>query len=255
MQLFALLSGVFVAFSVIAIIAVRLTIPLKLRYHDNAVIGNVSSLISLIYGVLAGLMALYLITNLTSVTDAVQREANAIADIYRDSEWLAPPAHAQLRTDLQKYLHHAITVEWPLMETGKKIDDTGDKLIENIGSHLIGYGKKIPVTEQLIVRDILSGIKALYDARQERINMSYNSLSSEIWLVIIIGTLLTIGINFLFGINFYLHIFTVSATALMASSMIFLLLTLDRPFQGEFTVGSDPLKTIEITLENNKAPT
>lgn len=44
--------------------------------------------------------------------------------------------------------------------------------------------------------------------------------------------------------NLYMHIVTVAAAALMTSSMLFLLITLDRPFQGEFIIEPASLRTL-----------
>jgi hypothetical protein len=58
---------------------------------------------------------------------------------------------------------------------------------------------------------MLQEVRVLYDARQQRIQMSYFQLNPEIWVVVVLGTILTLCINYLFGMNFYLHVFTVSA--------------------------------------------
>ena len=84
--------------------------------------------------------------------------------------------------------------------------------------------------------------------------MSFSALNSEVWVVILLGTILTIGINFLFGMNFYLHIFTAIAVGLMASSMLFLLVTLDRPFRGEFVIEPDSLAAVLQFIEKQTNP-
>ena len=63
MNVFLLLSGLSIVVSIGTVWLVRRFIPFKLQYDDNPVVGNISALIGIIYGVLAGLMALYLINN------------------------------------------------------------------------------------------------------------------------------------------------------------------------------------------------
>lgn len=233
-HLFIVLSCITVSISIIAVIFVRF-IPLALRYKDNPVIGTISSLIGVIYGVLVGLMALYLINNINYAADAVQHEANGVANLWRDSKWLHDPAKTLIQTQIKTYIHHTLNKEWPSMQEGKTIDGTGERIIENIANELVNY-KTLSNSESLLLHDMLDEVKALYDAREQRIQMSFSGLNIEIWLVILIGTILLITINYLLGMNIYLHIFTITAVALMVSSMIFLLVTLDRPFQGEFIV-------------------
>lgn len=241
--LFILLSCASIAISLIAIYVVKRCIPFHVRSQDNTVIGTTASLISVIYGVLAGLSALYLINNNSYASDAVQREANAVADIYRDSQWLKEPTRGIIQTQVKEYVTKVIQVEWPLMEQGSDVNNDGNFAIDNITNQLIHYSD-IKNSESLLIHDMLDEVRLLYDARQQRIHMSYSELSPELWLVILIGTVLTLCINYLFGMNFYLHMVTVSAAALMTSSMIFLLIALDRPFQGEFIIEPDAFQAV-----------
>src|SRR5438045_5099955 len=83
--LFTLLAGTLISASIVIICLIHYLVPHELRIRDNAVIGSVSATISLVYGVLSGLVALYLINSINDASDAVQREANAAANIWRSS--------------------------------------------------------------------------------------------------------------------------------------------------------------------------
>lgn len=238
-----LLSFFIVTFSVIAIWVIGRLIPLHVRFQDNAVIGSVSQLIGVIYGVLASLMALYLLNNISYTADAVQREANAVADIYRDSRWLTDPSRTQLQALVKQYLNETINIEWPLMEKGEPLTDEGDVLIDKISNTVRGYHISNN-SEMLIATNLVESIRGLNNAREQRIHMSSAALNGEIWTVILIGTFLVLAVNFLFAMNYLLHVLVVSGASLMGASMIFLLVTLDRPFQGEFVVQPDAFTSI-----------
>lgn len=243
LTLFILLAGFSIGFTIIILTAIKYLIPIEGRYKENAVIGSISAVIGIIYAVLVGLTALYL-TNTNSATSvAVQREADGAASIYRSSRWLAEPVRTEVQKLLRRYILEVIHVEWPLMENGKTITKDGDQLIDQMENALSTY-KITTAMESLILRDMLESIKQLYEGRQDRILMSYSELNPEIWEVILIGTLLTVFVNYLFGMHFILHIVLSSASALMAMSMLFLLLALDRPFQGDFVVQPDSLNAL-----------
>lgn len=252
LKLFLLLSSVSIIFSLLAIYLVKCFIPLNTRYKVNAIIGNTSAILAVIYGVLAGLSALYLINNNSYTADAVIREANAVADIYRYSNWLNEPTRSSIQSEIKKYLTNVIAIEWPHMEKGEPVNrQEGVTAINTITNQLIHYNGRTN-SEALLVHDMLDEIRSLYNARQQRIHMTETLLSPELWVVIIIGTILTLCINFLFGMNFYLHAITVCAVALMTSSMIFLLITLDKPFQGEFNIRPDAFVRILHSIEQNE---
>ncbi len=234
-ELFVILTAFFIGVSIITVLLMQVFIHQDTRHRHNEVIGNVSSLIGLINGVLVGLTALYLINNLSYTGDAVQREANAVANLYRDSSWLKEPERTTIKNEVQNYLNAVIKSEWPQMKNGQQVSETAENNIENI-SHDLQMYNSFSNSELLILHDMLDEIKALYNARETRIQMSYEALNVDLWVVILIGTLLMVAINFLFGMNIYFHIATVTATATMAAAMIFLLITLDKPFQGDFTI-------------------
>jgi hypothetical protein len=241
--LFLLISAFFLILSIAGVLLVRRFARVEVRYRDNPVLGNIVALIGIIYGVLAGLTALYLINNVNYTADAVQREANSVANLYRDSQWLQNPAKTQIKEHIREYLTTVIDVEWPLMKKGKVLSSKGENIIDAIASEVNQYFHAHP-TEALVMHDMLDEVKTLYNAREQRIHMSFSSLNTEIWVVILIGTILTICINYLFKMKLKLHVISIAAASLMASSMMFLLLTLDRPFQGEFVVEPTSLQFV-----------
>jgi len=245
--LFLLLNIFFISTSILGVFLVRRFMQVEVRYRDNPVLGNVVSLIGIIYGVLVGLTALYLINNVGYTADAVQREANSVANIYRDSRWLDDPVKTEIKTTLTNYLNEVITIEWPLMKSGKILSSDGENMINRIANEINSYIRAHP-SDALVMQDMLEEIKTLYNSREQRIHMSFSTLNSEMWIVILIGTILTISINYLFKMKLKLHIISVAATSLMASSMFFLLLTLDRPFQGEFVIEPTALQFVLSTI-------
>lgn len=249
--LFALLCFFSILLSIAAIFIVRRYIPLKVRYKDDPVIGNISALISIIYGVLAGLTALYLINNINYTNDAVQREANSVSDLYRVSSGLNSPTKEHIQKIVKQYIDVVVNKEWPLLRQNKPLGFDGDVIIDNL-THELHFYKIANMHDTILIQDMFESIRQLYDARHQRINMSSNTINPDLWVVLLIGTILTICINYLFGMNFYLHIFTMTAAALMVSSMIFLLITLDRPFQGEFVIEPTGFNSLIKYLEYKK---
>ncbi len=252
LAIFAILNCVFAVSSVVAIIVIRKVIHPKVRHRDNVTIANMSAIIGVMYGVLTGLTALYLFNNNSYTTDAVLREASSLANIYRDSHWLPNPSQARIQGFVKNYIEKVITVEWPLMEEGNDLSKDGDYIINQMDKELYTYARANPA-DNMILHDMRKEIKSLYNARETRINMSNSTLSPELWIVIFIGTILTIGINLLFRSSFHIHLLTITAVGLMSSSMIFLIVTLDRPFQGQFIIQPDAFKSLLAEIKNNRS--
>ncbi len=223
----------------------------KLRYRDNAAISSISALIGIIYGVLVGFLCLYLITNQDHASQAVQHEANALENIYLQSTWMQQPSRDVLRQDLLNYVNEVINKEWPIMSSFKKIGLAGDRIILKILDDIKKFEPKSN-SENIVFDNLSRSVNDLSNARHERILMSYSALAPELWEVVLLGTVLIIAINYAFRVNFYLHLFSTFAFAIMAASMLFLLVTLDTPFQGEFAVTADSIKDVSNLILSNR---
>jgi hypothetical protein len=243
LAIFLILIGITISFSVIAVLIDKHFIFHKLRYKDNPTIGSISSLIGIIYGVLVGFIALYLIDNQDHASSAVQREASAAATIYEGSKWLPQPFQQIVQKDINDYITVVIGPEWTQMRKFTSVGQTGDLIIDKLFRDLKTYNPGNN-SESSNLQNLLASINTLYTARHERISISTTQLSPEIWEVILIGTILIIAINYAFRVSFSLHLFATCSFAIMAASMLFLLVTLDRPFQGEFVVGPDAFQDV-----------
>jgi hypothetical protein len=136
------------------------------------------------------------------------------------------------------------------MKQGRNIDlDKGYDLVEQLTDVLINYNTTV-TSESLLLHDLLDEVRALADARQVRIHGSYGELSPELWFVIVITTFLTLAMNYIFGMNFYLHIASITSISIIMASMMFLLITVDRPFQGEFAIDPDSFQQILTYIDS-----
>ncbi len=247
---FLILIAFTIAVSIIFIVINKMFIFKKLRYKDNTTISSISSLIGIIYGVLVGFLCLYLITNQDHAAQAVQNEANALENIFIQSTWMKQSYQDELRHDLLNYIDEVVNNEWPAMSHFKKIGLRGDKLILKILDDIKSFEPQSK-SETIVFDNMSRSINELSNARHARILISHAVLAPELWEVIILGTILIIAINYAFRVSFYLHIFGTVTFAIMAASMLFLLVTLDTPFQGEFIVTPDSIRDISNFINSS----
>jgi len=215
-----------------------------LRYKDNEIVSSVSALIGIIYGVLVGFVCLYLLTKFDHAAQATQAEANVVSTIIRRSALLSPQIQLLIEKDLQQYVEEVINIEWPIMADFGKINQKGDLILIDLINALKDYKPETEV-QKIIFQDLITtSIKELYTARHTRIMLSYLELGGDMWYVILIGTVLIIASNYAFRAHFYLHLFVNIIFAIMAGSMLFLVVSLDRPFQGGFSITPEPFQEI-----------
>lgn len=241
--LYGMISLILIIFSVVAVCLVNRFYSYDARYLENQALSGITATIGIFYALLMSISVLYVLTNYGNAERVVQKEANFVADLYRDSNLLSDPFRTTLQTDIKNYLQEVIYKEWPILRTGK-IPDNHAHLILNKITNEVKFYKATNSFENLTLRAIADEVKNIYDSSQERFRLIDSALGGDVWLTIILGTLLTLGINCFYGMEFRLHLVAIVAISLVIASMIYLNISIDRPFIGEFSVQPEPYITI-----------
>lgn len=246
--LFFLFYFLLLIFSFLALFLIHRKVPLSFRYQENAAVISISELIGIIYAVLVGFTILYELNSFNKADQAEKEEAKLMFTIYRQARALPEPERSTIRDQIVLYANNAIFKEWPDLSKGHSVDKTGLLIINNISNSI--YDLMIKANLSDAVRNAINNLSlsnnALFDAHQERVSLTTSSLSPSLWFVLILGSLLTVAINFILGMHIRLHLACVAGIAMMVSAVFYLIVTLDRPYRGDFSI--EP-KTFLATLE------
>lgn len=250
--LFALINVVFITISVVALAVLKRYSTSEDAYHANEVMGYISATICILYAVLVGFIALYLLDNFSKADESTKFESSRVASIYYDTKLLAEPLRTQIQTDINDYLHTVVNVEWPAMQKGTAIKAEDVSTMSTIINKLQSY-RANSNTEFFAMQEAFRDIKALYEAREDRLHMADAALRDDIWFVIFVGAFLTIAVNYTYGMRFALHLESIIATAVIVASSIYLVVALDHPFQGEFCVNADAFHAVMNMIRLDQA--
>ena len=246
-SLFTIILLIIAMISLLSFMLVTRLIPVANRYHENNVMGQILNLVGIIYAIILGFIVLYELNNFNQVSNAEEKEANRVLSIYREANFLPNPLGDNIQQQIKTYVKIIISEEWPALTKGEKNSDNALAMLNMINSELHAYiaPEKLPHLEHLTLDNIYVEIINLYKDREERIALENTAVNTNVWFVLIIGTFLIIIINSLFGMKTKMHIASMSIVALILSSVIFLIIVLDRPYRGTFAVTP---KTFELAL-------
>jgi hypothetical protein len=136
-----------------------------------------------------------------------------------------------------------IDEEWPMMAEGHE-SPRGNELQWNIRDAL----HKLPVTnlrEQAVYSVGLNGYHEFANARRIRLLHGHEALAPIFWVILIAGAVLCISYTFLFGIdNALVHCLMIGGLTIMIVVILFMIHTLDQPFQGAGHVGPDAFQRL-----------
>lgn len=226
-----------------------------LNPEDNGTAGFVHAFIGVLYAVALGLMAVGVQEGYSDVEKVVMAEANKTGDLYRDVEGLTEPIRSQLQSLILRYTNSVIDKEWPMIEAGGFSDENTWALIDEITYRTITYQ---PTTdaELVVFTEVLSGVNQLLDQRRERLYLGTSGIGLVTWAVVLIGAMITIGMALFYNtVSARAHYWLVSMMAAMYGLMIFLIVAMDHPLWGGFSVQPETFTQVRENILRWEAET
>ena len=210
------------------------------RKEHNDVAGFIYAVLGVSYAVLLGLMLIAVWEKWNEAEAIATDEANELAGIFVFAHALPQPDGRHIQELVRSYDRVVIEEEWPLMAQGRSSPEAWDTLDELRGAILelqptadarqAGY-------DQMRYEEILTQLHDLGNARRERLLAAEQGLPFILWVVLILGGVITVGFTYLFGLeNTMVHLLMVASLALIISISLFTVAALDYPFRGDIHI-------------------
>src|SRR5688572_30581816 len=98
-----LLVGAIVLFAVAGTLLARRWVSVEVLELNNEVAGFIFAVIGVVYAVLLGFTAIIVWEQYNKAQEVVEREANELADLYRDAQTFPDEVRRELETHLRAY--------------------------------------------------------------------------------------------------------------------------------------------------------
>jgi Protein of unknown function (DUF4239) len=212
--------------------------PYTKRREHNDVAGFVFAGIGVMYGVLLAFVVIVASDGLASARAITYVEANQLADVYWMSHGLPQPQGAAIQGLALDYAHTVIGTEWPLMAK----DETSGQaqlLLDQMRDDVLGFRPRSDQQEFIYEQDLTS-VNALSSARRDRLVAMNDTIPEPMWIVLIIGGMITVGFCLLFGLqNKIVHAGMVASLAVLITISLILIKNMQYPFVGDPHVGPE----------------
>lgn len=239
-----IISGIVAAILLVA--AVRKIFAKDILRQAHDITGNLLSVVGTLYAVLLGLVVVDALVRFEHAIDVVQKESNALADIFLLAERLPDTERGLLRTACKTYAHQVVEDEWPLMATGHA-SMAARKTAFELTRSLDTFEPKTEA-EKVVYPMILEQIRGLWDYRRERVGTAEFGIPAVEWFVLIVGGAVTILFAGLFRAeSVSLQRFLTALAALLIGLNLYLVSLFGYPFSGELTVSSRPFQ-VDIAI-------
>ena len=213
--------------------APRLRLNTESTYYLSAAVLQSAMVL---YGLVAALTAVTVWQRHTQVSDTASREATAIAGLWRDLAGYPQRQRDELRDTLRGYTHQVIHEAWPAQSRGE-VPVTGVTWMDRFQQQLFAFE---PRTEahRALHSETLAAYNRMIEVRRQRLDAVNTGLPGVMWFVLLPGAmgcmLLALFINVE---DVRVHGFLMLALAGFVAMVLFVIISLDRPFIGAMAVG------------------
>ncbi|GLZ76072.1 hypothetical protein Afil01_08790 [Actinorhabdospora filicis] len=231
-------GGAALAAGAIALIQQKFSPP-QTREPYNEVAGSVFEIVSVLYAIVLAFVLIAVWEQMSEAQRTTYNESAALVEVYWDAQGLPDAQRVAIQDLCADYANEVINTEWPQMRAHETVDNTGWQIADRIRAT---WNTWVPDGDEqnALMEDGRDQIRVLYDARSERLATASDGLSGVMWLVMIAGAVLVMGVLFLFGIpGRAAHLAVVTAAASMIALLLFSVYELEYPYSRAIAVGSD----------------
>jgi len=167
---------------------------------------------------------------------AVESEAAVTSLLYRDLTAYGPEG-IPARKAVRSYVHSVVVDAWPLLREGKRSPATEEKLLTVFND--VAAISPTNERESAIYQEAFGRLNDLVTMRRQRLASSRADVPPVLWIVALVGSILTIAYASAFVSSRY-ALLMIAGTSLTIGLLFLFLLSVDYPFRNRNGVSSKP---------------
>jgi hypothetical protein len=237
--------------SVVGLAVVQRLVSSELRKQHNDVAGFIYAVVGIVYAVLLGLVVVAVWGDYEATRDTTYREADELAEIFWLAHRLPEPQQHHIQELARSYARVVIEEEWPLMAHGRS-SPRAWALLDEMRGTLQGFEPRTKAG-QVLYQEGLHQIHDLANARRMRLVEANQGIPALLWVVLVVGGMITVGFTYLFGLqSTWAHRLMVAALAGLIVLVLFTIGALDYPFSGGARIGTGAFELVLDRFEMSK---
>ncbi len=237
--------------SIIALLIIRRNLSWESFKENHEVGGFLFNALGLIYAVLIAFVVYATWEEYDSAKVYCENEANVLQDLFIDSEGLPESARQPIKEKIMEYLRSVIKDDWPQLSLEEANPESRQIMIE-LSRLYAGMDSLNTDKQKIYFSESLSKLNQITEFRRLRILSSQSHIPAVIWIVIIIGSLTSIGFSLFFGTrSLAIQAAMTSLFAITNVIVIIMIAALDHPFTGDIGITPEAYEQILKNLQNN----
>lgn len=208
---------------------------------NNQVADPMLQVIGTLYAVVLGLLVVHAMQRFEEARVNAEAEALALADNFRLATVLPEEVRKPLQENSLKYARIVSEQEWNQMRD-EEFCDAGWEVVDKLWWDVVSF---TPTTEQekFIYPELLSSAKQLNDHRRTRLVTGRSRVPVTLWVVLILGAVVTIMFTYSFGLeSVKAQVYMTALVATILSLNLYLWAAYSNPFSGALRLSAAPFE-------------
>jgi hypothetical protein len=229
--------------AVAGLLLVQRLVPPERRERHNDVAGFIYAVLGVAYAVLLAFMLIAVWQDYETAQTNVQSEAHELAGVYFLASQLPEPQRTRLQDLVQTYARVVVEEEWPLMERGQT-SPRADSLVRQLRLELLGFDPRTK-GEQVLYERGLTQLHDALDARRSRLLEVREGIPNLLWVVLVVGGVITVSFTYLFGLKSNVaHALMVAALTLLICAILFTIGEFNNSFSGPVEIQPEAFREV-----------
>ena len=227
--------------AVAGLVLVQRLVPPERREVQNDVAGFIFAVLGVAYAVLLAFVVIAVWQDYEAAQTNVESEAHELAGIYFLASRLPEPERTRIQDLARTYARVVVEEEWPMMERGQT-SPRADSLLRQLTLKILEFD---PHTkgEQVLYELEQTQLHDAADARRSRLLEVREGIPDLLWVVLVVGGVITVSFTYLFGLKSNLaHALMVAALTLVICGILFTIGQFNNPFSGPVEIQPEAFK-------------
>ncbi len=211
--------------------------------HSDFIIGFLT-LTGAFLSITIGLIIVGAYENYGDCETTVVNEVSALQELKRTVIDLEKFDKEEVNKNLKIYSDYVIQKEWPMQQKGM-VPSLAVASLDGIGNTFLQL-EPIKEKDKILYAHAVDVFADVVKYRQQRIYSIQDGLPLSIYIILMLGLLINILVSWqIVASNKRLEIFIYTLTGILAGSLVFIIVAMDNPYRGAFSVTADAFKLLQ----------
>ncbi|MGW7446887.1 bestrophin-like domain [Kitasatospora sp. NPDC054795] len=234
---------------VVAVVVLRRRRPIEESTDETPdVIEYITMMIGVVYAIVLGLAIAGVWEARGAAQDDLFREAQSLREVSDRAVIYPVEFRDQVRVDVDAYVSYVVNTEWDYMKENGAITEKGDQLLQKLQNDVATRAPASDLESQSY-QPIMDRVSEASEARNSRGQNAGPTMPGVVWLGLIGGAVVTVGMLFALQIRRTPRELTLALCfSVLIAFLLFMIWDFDNPFSRSVSVTTQPFEDLFPSL-------